>query len=165
MSTVVALFVLAFAIILLTRIVIVVPAGSAYVVERLGRYQGTLGPGVHVLLPFVDVIRFRHTLAPRDERLDDKAITLDNVPVRITSAFRWQIDDPQKASYGTADVGHYARAIVQHAQRECIGRRPWKDLRETTRELQQEILRAAAGPAAAAGVKVLDHDVQEISHG
>lgn len=162
MSLVAGLVFVVFAVVLIARTLIVVPAGSAFVVERLGRYHATLPPGLHVVTPFIDVIRFRYSLAPRDERVTDRCITLDNVPVTITSTFRWQIADAQKASYGTADVAGYARGIVQHAQRDCIGRRPWKDLRETTRELQQEVLRTVADPAAAAGVKVADHDIQQI---
>jgi regulator of protease activity HflC (stomatin/prohibitin superfamily) len=151
-----------FAVIVVLRALVVVPAGSAYVVERLGRYARMLPAGVHVVVPFFDVIRFRYSLAPQDEHLTDRCITLDNVPVTLTSAFRWQIADAQKASYGTASIGDYARGIVQHAQRQCIAARPWKDLRETTRELQQDVLRAVAEPAAAAGVKVFDHDVEQI---
>ena len=41
---------------------VVVPQQSAFVVERLGRYHGTLNAGFHILVPFVDVIRYRHSL-------------------------------------------------------------------------------------------------------
>ena len=44
------------------RTAVVVPQQSAYVVERLGRYHATLNAGFHILVPFVDVIRYRHTL-------------------------------------------------------------------------------------------------------
>ena len=47
---------------ILAKTAIVVPQQSAFVVERLGRYAGTLDAGFHVLVPFVDVIRYRHSL-------------------------------------------------------------------------------------------------------
>ena len=144
------------------RSVIVVRDGSAYVVERLGRYHRTLPAGIHVLTPFVDAVRFHYSLAPADEQLTDNCITLDNVPVTITSTFRWQIADAQKAAYAAADVKDYVRGVVQSAQRRCISERRWKDLPETTRELQQCVLRAAAEPAAQGGVKIIEHDVGKI---
>lgn len=155
------LFVVA-GIIVMMRCVVVVRDGSVYVVERLGRYLRTLPAGVHVLAPFVDDVRFRYSLAPADERLADQCITLDNVAVAITSTFRWQIADAQKAAYAAADVKEYVRGVVQSAQRRCIGERPWRDLRETTRELQQCVLRAVADAAAHGGVKIVEHDVGKI---
>ena len=149
-------------VIVMMRSVIVVRDGSVYVVERLGRYFRTLPAGVHVLLPFVDAVRFRYSLAPADEQLADTCITLDNVAVAITSTFRWQIAEAEKAAYAAADVKEYVRGVVQSAQRRCISERPWKDLRETTRELQQCVLRAAADPAAQGGVTIIEHDVGKI---
>ena len=93
---------------------VIVPADSAYVVERLGRYHRTLPAGFHVVMPVLDAVRFRFSLLPKDEELSGTCITLDNVPVTITSTFRWQIADPQKAAYAAANLGDYARGIVQH---------------------------------------------------
>jgi regulator of protease activity HflC (stomatin/prohibitin superfamily) len=161
-SIVVAIAILFFALVLLARTMTVVPADSAYVVERLGRYHRTLTAGVQIITPFIDAIRFRYSLLPKDERLAGNAITLDNVAVAITSTFRWQIADAQQAAYATADVTDFVRGVVQSAQRQCISERPWDDLRETTRELQQCVLRAAAGPAAQAGLKIEHHDVERV---
>ena len=60
---VIVLIILAFvALIVVAKTAVVVPQQSAYVVERLGRYHATLNAGFHILVPFVDVIRYRHTL-------------------------------------------------------------------------------------------------------
>ena len=50
------------ALIVIAKTAIVVPQQSAFVVERLGRYSGTLDAGFHILLPFIDVIRYKHSL-------------------------------------------------------------------------------------------------------
>jgi regulator of protease activity HflC (stomatin/prohibitin superfamily) len=50
------------ALIVLAKTAIVVPQQSAFVVERLGRYSGTISAGFHILVPFMDVIRYRHSL-------------------------------------------------------------------------------------------------------
>jgi regulator of protease activity HflC (stomatin/prohibitin superfamily) len=55
-----------FVLITLAKTAIVVPQQSAFVVERLGRYHATLFAGFHILLPFVDVIRYRHSLKAGD---------------------------------------------------------------------------------------------------
>ena len=47
---------------ILARTAVVVPQQNAYVVERLGRFSGVLDAGFHILIPFVDVIRYRHIL-------------------------------------------------------------------------------------------------------
>ncbi|TAK06026.1 MAG: paraslipin, partial [Candidatus Manganitrophaceae bacterium] len=54
--------------IILAKTAVVVPQQSAYVVERLGKYSGTLDAGFHILLPFLDVIRYRHSL--KEQALD-----------------------------------------------------------------------------------------------
>src|SRR4029453_14120622 len=78
--------------VIVAKTAIVVPQQSAYVVERLGRFHGTLGAGFHVLLPFVDTIRYRHSL--KEIAVDIPAqvcITRDNVQVGVDAALlrRW----------------------------------------------------------------------------
>ena len=51
--------------IVIAKTAVVVPQQNAYVVERLGKFAGTLGPGFHILLPFFDVIRYKHSLKER----------------------------------------------------------------------------------------------------
>ena len=61
-GSLVVLLILAFLVlIIIAKTAIVVPQQSAYVAERLGRYSGTLSAGFHVLLPYIDTIRYRHS--------------------------------------------------------------------------------------------------------
>jgi regulator of protease activity HflC (stomatin/prohibitin superfamily) len=145
------------------RSVIVVPADSAYVVERLGRYRATLGAGVHVLTPFIDRLAFRFSLRPKDERLTDRCITIDNVPVSITSSIRWEIVEPRDAAYNSADPKQFVTELVRTRQRQWIGEHTWKDVRETTRELRSAVLHAAVEPAAQAGVKITEVEIEQIA--
>ena len=90
------------------------PQQNAYVVERLGRYHGTLGAGFHILLPFVDVIRYRHSL--KEQAYDIPAqvcITRDNVQVGVDGVLYLKVLNPERASYGITD---YLFAISQLAQ-------------------------------------------------
>ena len=59
---IIVLFLLAVLILfILAKTAVVVPQQSAYIVERLGRYSGTLNAGFHILIPFLDVIRYKHS--------------------------------------------------------------------------------------------------------
>jgi regulator of protease activity HflC (stomatin/prohibitin superfamily) len=74
-------------VIIIARTAVVVPQQSAFVVERLGRYHATLGAGFHILIPFIDVIRYRHSL--KETAVDIPAqvcITRDNVQVQVDGA-------------------------------------------------------------------------------
>ena len=71
-------------IIIVAKTAVVVPQQSAYVVERLGRYSGSLGAGFHILFPFLDVIRYKHSL--KEQAIDippQICITRDNVQVSV----------------------------------------------------------------------------------
>ncbi len=149
-------------VILAWKSVIVVPEGDTYLVERLGRYDRTLSAGRHVLAPFVDRIAFRYSLLPKEEELSDTYITLDNVPVRVTSTVSAQILDPRQAAYASANAGDFVATIVRTYQRQWIGERSWEDLRESTRDLEQAVMTAAADPTMQVGVRLLALDVKSV---
>ena len=93
-----------FVLILLAKTAIVVPQQSAFVVERLGRYSGTLDAGFHILVPFIDVIRYRHSL--KESAIDIPAqvcITRDNVQVGVDGVLYLKVLNPERASYGISD--------------------------------------------------------------
>ncbi len=81
--------------IVIYKTAIVVPQQSAFVVERLGRYSGVLDAGFHILVPFVDVIRYKHSL--KEMALDIPAqicITRDNVQVQVDGVLYLKILNP-----------------------------------------------------------------------
>ena len=71
-------------VIVIAKTAVVVPQQSQYVVERLGRFAGTLDAGFHILIPFLDSIRYKHSL--KESALDipeQICITSDNVQVGV----------------------------------------------------------------------------------
>ena len=150
------------AILVTARSLKVVPANQAWVIERLGRYHATLNAGVHVLLPLIDRIAFRFPLEPKEIELSETAITLDNVPVTITSRVRSQIIDAKRAAYAAADRDAYLAAVITNAQRHWISARKESDVRQNTRELEAEVARAAADTMERAGVRLEDVSVLRI---
>ena len=102
-------------VIVVFRTAVVVPQQSAYVVERVGRYHATLNAGFHILVPFVDAIRYRHSL--KEIALDIPAqvcITRDNVQVGVDGILYLKVLNAERASYGIND---YIFAITQQIGR------------------------------------------------
>ena len=100
--------------VILAKTAIVVPQQSAFVVERLGRFAGVLDAGFHILVPFIDVVRYRHSL--KEMALDIPAqicITRDNVQVQVDGVLYLKVLTPERTSYGITD---YMFAISQLAQ-------------------------------------------------
>jgi regulator of protease activity HflC (stomatin/prohibitin superfamily) len=108
---VVALVVLAVVLVFLARSIRVVPQARAVVVERLGRYNRTLGPGLAVVLPLADRIRDRIDLREQVVAFPPQpVITEDNLVVGIDTVIYFQVTDPRSATYEIAD---YIQAIEQ----------------------------------------------------
>ena len=142
---------------------VVVPQQSAYVVERLGRYHGTLNAGFHVLVPFIDLIRYRHSL--KEQAWDIPAqvcITRDNVQVGVDGILYLKVLNPERASYGISD---YLFAITQLAQTTLRSEVGKIDLDRTFEERSTMNL-AVVGELDKAsepwGVKVLRYEIKNI---
>src|SRR5215216_8070409 len=145
-------------------VVIIVLAKSAFVVERLGRYAGTLDAGFHVLFPFVDVIRYRHSL--KEQSIDIPAqvcITRDNVQVGVDGVLYLKVLNPERASYGIQD---YLFAIIQLAQttlRSEIGKIDLDRTFEERTNINLSVVSELDKASEAWGVKVLRYEIKNIT--
>jgi regulator of protease activity HflC (stomatin/prohibitin superfamily) len=103
-TTTVVVVLAVLAVFLLFKAVVVVPQQQAFVVERLGRFAGVLEAGLHPLVPFFDVIRYRHSLKERAVDIPEQiCITRDNVQVAVDGVLYLKVIDAERASYGVAD--------------------------------------------------------------
>ncbi|OIO28163.1 MAG: paraslipin [Candidatus Hydrogenedentes bacterium CG1_02_42_14] len=146
------------------KIVIIVPQQHAYVVERLGRYSGTLNAGMHILVPFMDVIQYRHILKEQAMDIPEQiCITRDNVQVAVDGILYLKVLDPERASYG---INNYNFAITQLAQttlRSEIGK---IDLDKTFEEralINIQVVAEVDKASEAWGVKVLRYEIKNIN--
>ncbi|MBL8135263.1 MAG: paraslipin [Acidobacteria bacterium] len=152
------------ALIVIAKTAIVVPQQSAFVVERLGRYSGTLDAGFHILLPFVDVIRYRHSL--KEAALDIPAqvcITRDNVQVGVDGVLYLKILNPERASYGIQDYLFAISQLAQTTLRSEVGK---IDLDRTFEERTNINIAVVAELDKASepwGVKVLRYEIKNIT--
>ena len=151
------------AIIIVYKTALVVPQQSAFVIERLGRYHGTLNAGFHILVPFVDVIRYQHSL--KEQAIDIPAqlcITRDNVQVGVDGILYLKVLDAERASYG---ISNYAFAIIQLAQttlRSLVGKIDLDRTFEERSSINIEIVSELDKASEAWGVKVLRYEIKNI---
>lgn len=106
----------------LLRSIRIVPTQSAYIVERMGRYSRTLGPGFHVLTPFLDHVAFIQDL--KEETINvppQTCFTIDNVGVEVDGVIYIRVVEPVKASYGITDHRFAAIQLAQTTVRSIIG--------------------------------------------
>jgi len=148
----------------IAKTAIVVPQQSAYVVERLGRYSTTLSAGFHILLPFVDTIRYRHSL--KEIAVDIPAqvcITRDNVQVGVDGVLYLKVLNPERASYGITD---YMFAISQLAQtnlRSEVGKIDLDKTFEERTNINTAVVSELDKASEAWGVKVLRYEIKNIT--
>ncbi|HET6371593.1 MAG TPA: stomatin-like protein [Nitrospiria bacterium] len=152
-----------FAIVLYALAVRIVPQQSAFIVERLGRYHNTLTAGLNFIIPFIDSIKYRHTLKEQAIDIPEQiCITKDNVQVGVDGVLFLRVVDAQKASYG---ITNYLFAITQLAQttlRSEVGKilldKTFEE-RSTINALVVAELDKATEPW---GVKVLRYEIKNI---
>jgi regulator of protease activity HflC (stomatin/prohibitin superfamily) len=148
----------------IARTAVVVPQQSAYVVERLGRYSGTLSAGFHILVPFIDVIRYRHSLKETAVDIPEQVcITRDNVQVHVDGVLYLQVINPERASYGVAD---YLFAITQLAQttlRSEIGKIELDRTFEERTHINVQVVNELDKATEPWGIKVLRYEIKNIT--
>jgi regulator of protease activity HflC (stomatin/prohibitin superfamily) len=150
--------------IVIARTAIVVPQQSAYVVERLGRYQATLGAGFHILLPFVDTIRYRHSL--KEMAVDIPAqvcITRDNVQVGVDGVLYLRVLNPERASYGISDFMFAISQLAQTTLRSEVGKIDLDKTFEERTNINTAVVSELDKASEAWGVKVLRYEIKNIT--
>ena len=100
----------------------IVPQAQAYVVERLGAYQGTWSVGIHFKVPFIDKVAKRVLL--KEQVVDfapQPVITKDNVTMRIDTVVFFQITDPKLFAYGVENPIMAIENLTATTLRNIIG--------------------------------------------
>jgi regulator of protease activity HflC (stomatin/prohibitin superfamily) len=147
----------------LYKTAVVVPQQSAYVVERLGRYHATLNAGFHLLVPFVDAIRYQHTL--KEQAIDIPAqvcITRDNVQVGVDGILYLKVLNPERASYGIANYTFAISQLAQTTLRSEVGKIDLDRTFEERSSINAAVVGELDKASEAWGVKVLRYEIKNI---
>lgn len=150
--------------ILISSMVKVVPQRTAIIVERLGKYRATFTAGFQILIPFIDKIRYRHTL--KEQAIDvapQVCITRDNIAVEVDGILYLQVLDPQKASYGIDNYRFASIQIAQTTMRSVIGKLELDRTFEERETINVTIVDAVDKASEPWGVKVTRYEVKNIS--
>jgi len=157
-------FIVALAAVFVIEGVRVVPQQSAWVIERLGKFQQVLEPGLNVIIPFVDRVAYRHSLkeVPLDVA-EQVCITKDNTQLAVDGLIYYQVTDPRLASYGTSD---YVAAITQLAQttlRSEVGKMELDQSLQSREQINRQIVAVLDEAGRSWGVKVLRYEVKNLT--
>ncbi len=160
----IAIVILVIALIFITRSIKVVPQQNSWVVERLGKFQQALTPGLNFLVPFIDRVAYKHSL--KEIPLDVPSqicITKDNTQLQVDGILYFQVTDPIRASYGSSN---YIMAVTQLAQtslRSVIGKLELDKTFEERNIINAQIVAAIDEAALNWGVKVLRYEIKDLT--
>ena len=161
---IIAIAVAVLAIIIVIKTAVVVPQQSAYVVENLGKYSRTLTAGFHVLVPFIEVVAYKHSLKERALDVSEQiCITADNVQVGVDGVLYLRVLDASRASYG---IGDYTFAVTQLAQttlRSEIGKIELDKTFEERTKINLRVVAELDDATQSWGVKVLRYEIKNIN--
>ena len=150
--------------IIIAKTAVVVPQQSAYVVERLGKYSTTLDAGFHMLLPFIDRIRYRHSLKEAAIDIPEQVcITRDNVQVSVDGILYLKVLNPQRASYGISDFHFALIQLGQTTLRSEIGKIELDRTFEERTNINIQVVNELDKASEAWGVKVLRYEIKNIT--
>ena len=163
-ALIVAVVLAVLVIIIIAKTAVVVPQQSAYVVERLGKYRATLGAGFHVLVPFFDAIRYRHSLKETAVDIPEQVcITRDNVQVRVDGVLYLKVLNPERASYGASDYGFAISQLAQTTLRSEVGKIDLDRTFEERTHINTQVVTELDKASEPWGVKVLRYEIKNIN--
>ena len=154
---------LAFAIITLFKGVRIVPQGEEWIVERLGKYLRTLLPGLSIIIPYFDDVRYK--LVTKDIILDvqeQEVITRDNAVI-VTNAIAFiKVTDPIKAVYGVTDFSEAIRNMIMTTLRSIVGEMQLDEALSNRDKIKARLRESISDEAIDWGLTVKSVEIQDI---
>ncbi|MGW2673547.1 SPFH domain-containing protein [Kocuria rhizophila] len=152
------------AVIALIKAVRIVPQSRAGIVERLGKYQSTLNPGLHFLIPFIDrllpLIDLREQVVPFPAQ---SVITEDNLVVGIDTVVYFQVTDPRAATY---EITNYIQAVDELTSatlRNVVGGLNLEETLTSRDKINAELRGVLDSTTGRWGIRISRVDIKEIT--
>ena len=163
-GTMVVLFLALLVLYVMAKTAVVVPQQSAYIVERLGKYSNTLDAGFHLLFPFIDTIRYRHSLKETAVDIPEQiCITRDNVQVGVDGVLYMKVLNPERASYGINDYHFALSQLAQTTLRSEVGKIELDRTFEERTNINIQVVNELDKASESWGVKVLRYEIKNIT--
>lgn len=140
-----------------------VPNQFAFIVERLGNYHKTLGPGFHALIPIIDKVVYKQDL--REETIEvepQECFTKDNVKVEVDGVIYLSVVDPVNASYGVTDYRYAAVQLAQTTTRSVLGNMDLDETFEERAAMSKEVVKVLSEVEQVWGIKVHRYEIKNI---
>jgi len=154
---------LAFAVVTLAKGVRIVPQGTEWIVERLGKYSSTLHPGLNIIIPYLDNVAYK--LVTKDIILDvqeQEVITKDNAVIVVNAIAFIKITDPIKAVYGVTDFSEAIRNMIMTTLRSIVGDMALDEALSSRDHIKARLRESIADEAIDWGLTVKSVEIQDI---
>lgn len=142
----------------------IVPQQQAWIVEKLGRFDRKLEPGLNFLIPFIETAAYKHTL--KEIAMDvpsQSGITRDNVTLALDGVIYVRIMDPVAASYGVSDPIYAVTQLAQTTMRSEIGKLTMDETFEERDRLNANIVNAINDAAQTWGIQCMRYEIKDIN--
>ncbi|KAH9823693.1 C-terminal region of band 7 [Teratosphaeria destructans] len=140
-----------------------VPQQTAWIVERMGRFNRILQPGLALLVPIIDRIAYVKSLKENAMEIPSQsAITADNVTLELDGVLYTRVFDPFKASYGVEDADYAISQLAQTTMRSEIGQLTLDHVLKERAALNTNITQAINEAAADWGIRCLRYEIRDI---
>ena len=142
----------------------IVPQGSKHVVQRLGKYHKTLGPGLNLIIPYIDNVS--HKVTTKDIVLDipsQEVITKDNAVIIANAVAYINLVSPEKAVYGVEDYALAIRTLVQTSLRAIVGEMDLDDALSSRDQIKAKLKAAISDDIADWGITLKTVEIQDIN--
>ncbi|MFN4326719.1 MAG: SPFH domain-containing protein [Azonexus sp.] len=160
---IVVVAVLAFVAVTIAKGVRIVPQGEEWIVERLGKYHGTLKPGLNLVIPYLDKIAYQ--LVTKDIILDvqeQEVITRDNAVILTNAIAFIKVTDPVKAVYGVTDFSEAIRNLIMTTLRSIVGEMELDEALSSRDKIKARLRESIADEAVDWGLTVKSVEIQDI---
>jgi len=140
-----------------------VPQQEAWIIERFGKYNSTLSPGLNILIPVIDEIKYVQSLKEiTSEVPEQSAITKDNVTLNIDGVLYFRVVDPYQASYGVEDPQFAITQLAQTTMRSELGKITLDEVFKERDTLNHMIVETINNAALVWGIQCLRYEIRDI---
>jgi regulator of protease activity HflC (stomatin/prohibitin superfamily) len=160
---IISLAILIFVAVTIAKGVRIVPQGEEWIVERLGKYHGTLKPGLNIVIPYLDKIAYQ--LITKDIILDvqeQEVITRDNAVILTNAIAFIKVTDPVKAVYGVTDFSEAIRNLIMTTLRSIVGEMELDEALSSRDKIKARLRESIADEAVDWGLTVKSVEIQDI---
>jgi regulator of protease activity HflC (stomatin/prohibitin superfamily) len=163
MSSIIALAILVFIGATIFKGVRIVPQGYKWIVQRLGKYHTTLGPGLNIVIPYIDEVAYKITT--KDIVLDipsQEVISKDNAVLVMNAVAYINLTTPEKAVYGIENYTWAIQNLVQTSLRSIVGEMDLDDALSSRDHIKAKLKAAISDDIADWGITLKTVEIQDI---